>query len=181
MLDYVLVVPTEPLARLATTTPHDRLIDSTTVAVTNFALWRVHAFNQLVEHLAHLLTENATEITSADTSQARREELAAAAMSLSLFVHLDGIGGAWANFPDGSRGCTGRSWNKFSQNMGTLEDAQKASRRRWLREWPYVLFDVVALLGVVVVTATVATHELQKRTQHPHQPATTTTSTTPQR
>jgi hypothetical protein len=33
--------------------------------------------------------------TGADTETARREDLAAAAMSLSLFVHLDGIGEAW--------------------------------------------------------------------------------------
>jgi hypothetical protein len=50
-VDQVFVVPTEPLAKLATTAPQNGLIDVATVAVANFALWRVHVFNQLVRQL----------------------------------------------------------------------------------------------------------------------------------
>jgi hypothetical protein len=50
-VDQVFVVPTEPLAKLATSAPQDGLIDVATVAVANFALWRVHVFNQLVRQL----------------------------------------------------------------------------------------------------------------------------------
>jgi hypothetical protein len=47
-LDQVFVVPTEPLARLATTPPSPGLISQDTVAAANTALWRLHVFNQLV-------------------------------------------------------------------------------------------------------------------------------------
>jgi hypothetical protein len=57
-----------------------------------------------VQNLADFNVAHADEITSADTDNARREDLAAAAMSLSLFVHLDGIGLAWAAGPYGNDG-----------------------------------------------------------------------------
>jgi hypothetical protein len=155
-IDTVLVVPTEPLARLATTTPHDGLIDSTTVAVANFALWRVHAFNQLVENLADFNVLHADEITSADTTNERRQELAAAAMSLSLFVHLDGIGEAWAAHTDGSRGWYRALVEALNRNLGDLMRLRERSRWRWLREWPYLIVDALAVGGLIAVVATVA-------------------------
>jgi hypothetical protein len=150
-LDYILVAPTEPLALLATTAPRPGLIDSTTVAIANFALWRVNVFNQLVRSLGDFLTAHAAEITSEDTGADRRRELALGAMSLSLFVHLDGVGQAWA-----VGGWYRALVTAATANINRLEELQRTSRWRWLREWPYVLIDLFALAGVIVVIASVA-------------------------
>jgi hypothetical protein len=157
MLDYVLPVPTEPLAMLATTRPQPGLIETSTVAVANVALWRVHAFNQLVLNMHSFLTTNAAEITSADTDQDRRDELAAAAMSLSLFVHLDGIGQANAAFTDGSVGWYRALVERVSKNLGDLYLLQQSARKRWMREWPFVVVDAVVLTGLVAVAVAVIT------------------------
>jgi hypothetical protein len=49
---------------LATASPREGLIDYTTVAVANFALWRLHTFNQLVQQLTDFNTAHMVEITS---------------------------------------------------------------------------------------------------------------------
>lgn len=154
-LDTVLVVPTEPLAMLATTTPRDGLIETETVTVANYALWRVHAFNQLVQNLADFNVANAAEITSADTETARREDLAAAAMSLSLFVHLDGIGEAWGH-PGGYDGWYRALVTQVIANMRDLIELRNKARWRWLHEWQYVVVDVLVAAGLISVVATVA-------------------------
>lgn len=154
-IDTVLVVPTETLAMLATTTPRDGLIETKTVTVANFALWRVHAFNQLVRSLADFNVAHAAEITSADTDHARREDLAAAAMSLSLFVHLDGVGQAWATGPRGD-GWYRALVTQVIANMRDLIVLRNNARSRWLREWPYVMVDALVTAGLISVIATVA-------------------------
>jgi hypothetical protein len=80
-IDQVLAVPTEPLAKLATATPHEGLITPTTIGIANFALWRLRVFNQLVVQLTDFNTKHAVEITSSGTDASRREDIAAAAMS----------------------------------------------------------------------------------------------------
>jgi hypothetical protein len=156
MLDYVLVVPIEPLAMLATTRPQPGLIESSTVSIANIALWRVNAFNQLVRSLDAFLTANAAEICSADTSEDRRHELANAASALSLFVHIDGIGAANATFTDGSAGWYRSFVNAVSKNLGDLYVLREHGQWRWLREWPYVVVDVIAVAGLVATVAVVA-------------------------
>jgi hypothetical protein len=152
-IDQVLVVPTEPLAKLATATPHEGLITYETVAAANFALWRVHAFNQLVWQLTDFNTAHAVEITSDDTESSRRGELAAAAMSLSLFVHLDGIGIAWSSLPGGGRGWYGALVEAIGANMSALDATRRSHMRRWLREWSYLAVDALVVLGLIAVTA----------------------------
>jgi hypothetical protein len=150
-IDQVLVVPTEPLALLATTSPQPGLVESETVATANFALWRVHAFNQLVRQMTDFNSQHAVEITSADTDLQRREEIAAAAMSLSLFVHLDGIGQAWARFPDGSVGWYRALVEAVAKNLGDLYVLRGTVRWHWLHEWQYTVIDVLVTLGVLTV------------------------------
>ena len=74
-MDQIFVVPTEPLARLATSSPQEGLIDAKTVAVAHFALWKVHVFNQLVRQLTDFNAMHGAEIQSQATDPARREEL----------------------------------------------------------------------------------------------------------
>jgi hypothetical protein len=155
-LDYVLVVPTEPLARLATAVPRPGLIESQTVAVASVALWRVQAFNQLARSLGDVLTMNAVEITSAETDDDRRADLANAVASLSLFVHLDGVGQAGAEHPDGTVGWYRALVTVVAFNIRNLEALQHSARWRWLREWPYVGIDTVVAAGLIAVVALVA-------------------------
>jgi hypothetical protein len=155
-LDYVLVVPTEPLAMLATTPPRPGLIESSTVSIANIALWRVNAFNQLVRSLDAFLTANAAEICSTDTSADRRHDLANAASALSLFVHIDGIGAANATFTGGSVGWYRGFVDAVSKNLGDLNFLREHGSWRWLREWPYVVVDVLAVAGLVATVAVVA-------------------------
>ena len=145
-LDQVFVVPTEPLARLATSAPHDGLLDSTTVGVANFVLWRLHVFNQLVLQLANFNARHAAEILSKDTTAARREELASAAASLSRLLHESGIGDA--------------SW--FAALVAAIQantDALHAKRTRPLRErlveLPYSVVDLLVLAGFTIVLVSV--------------------------
>lgn len=154
-LDIVLVVPTEPLAMLATTAPQLGLIETETVTIANFALWRVQAFNQLVQSLADFNAAHADEICSDATSDARREELAAAAQALSLMVHRDGIGGAFAAGAHGNDGWYRTLVTQVNRNIGDLMLLQHAARWRWLREWPYVVVDVLAARGLIAIVATV--------------------------
>jgi hypothetical protein len=118
--DQVFVVPAEPLAKLATTAPHDGVIARTTVAAANFALWRVHVFNQLAGQLTDFNARHVVEITSKVTSQMRRDELANAAAGLSEVVHGYGIGPAWS-LPDGKRGWYGALVDQIDQNMRDLQ------------------------------------------------------------
>ena len=177
-IDQVLVLPTEPLAMLATAAPHPGLIEAPTVAVANTALWRVGVFNQLVQQLTDFNAAHAVEITSKATERERREDIAAAAMSLSYFVHFDGIGEAGAAHPDGTVGWYRALVAGLIVNMKALEDLQKRARWRWLREWPYPLLDLFALVGLVVVTATVITQNVGDDGRGGSPPAATTTATT---
>jgi hypothetical protein len=155
-LDQVFVVPTEPLARLATSSPQEGLIDYNTVAVAGFALWRVHTFNQHVRQLTDFNTAHVTEIINDETDQGRREELAEAAASLSFMLHRYGIGWAWSNYPDGGgRGWYGTLVETIGGNMNQLRAELDSHRWRWLREWPYPVFDLLVLAGFVAVVISV--------------------------
>jgi hypothetical protein len=147
--DTVLVVPTEPLAKLATTTPQEGLIDSSTVAAAHFALWRVHVFNQLVCQLSDFNTRHLDEIVSEATEPARRADLAAAARALSVMIHLDGIGWSWGSLPGGGRGWYGTLVEAIGSNLNQLQAKRDASLWRQLFEWPYSAFDLL-VLGVLV-------------------------------
>lgn len=150
-------MPTEPLARLATSSPQEGLIDAITVAVANFALWKVHVFNQLVRQLTDFNAAHVVEITSQATDPARREDLAAAAMSLSQAVHRYGIGWAWSRRPDGGRGWYGAFVEALSANMRDLSTVRDEHRWRWLRlrEWPYSAIDVLVVAGLVAAVISV--------------------------
>lgn len=154
-LDQIFVVPAEPLAKLATTTPHEGLIERKTVAVANFALWRVHVFNQLVGLLTDFNSAHADEILSTSTEESRREELASAAASLSKMLHQDGIGWSWAALPEGGRGWYGALVGGLGENMRKLEVEREAALWRRLIEWPYSAIDVLVVGGFVAVVAAV--------------------------
>lgn len=154
-IDQVFVVPTEPLAKLATSTPQEGLIDSTTVAVANFALWRVRVFNQLVWQLTDFNTRHAVEILSEATDDARRTELAAAAGSLSTLVHKDGIGRAWSQLPGGGRGWYGALVEAIGANMTALLVKRGSPRWQQVLEWPYSAGDLLVLGGFAAVIVSV--------------------------
>jgi hypothetical protein len=154
-IDEVFVVPTEPLARLATTSPRHGLIDTSTVAIANFALWRVHVFNQFVRQLTDFNTQHIAEITSDTTDQERRAELAEAARRLSVLLHGQGIGLSWSR----GEGWYGALVQALDRNMSTLEATREASgaqRLLQLIEWPYTVVDLLVLAGVAAVVVTVA-------------------------
>jgi hypothetical protein len=90
--DQVFVVPTEPLAHLATTTSD--LISEETIFAANFGLWRVEVFNQLVLKQSAFNVRHAVEIVDPGTPRERRQALANAAHEISAYLHHDGIGGA---------------------------------------------------------------------------------------
>ena len=145
-VDQVFLVPTEPLERLATVPPRWELIRPETVAVANFALWRVKAFNQLVQQLTDFNTAHLHEIRDSNTAPERRRVLASAASLVSLMLHRDGIGDAWA--PGG--------WyraliERVSVNIGDLMELEGWSWRRYFRAWPLMVLDALALGGLVAV------------------------------
>ena len=154
-LDQVLVVPTEPLERLATATPHPGLVEQSTVAVANFALWRVHVFNQLVNALTNFNAANAAEIIDAGTPGGRREALAGAAAGLSYMLHRDGIGEAWAAGPHGADGWYRALVSAVIGNINDLEETQRSARWRWAHEWPLLILDVLVAVGLLAVIVSV--------------------------
>jgi hypothetical protein len=151
--EQIFVVPTEPLAKLATAAPHDGLIDYRTVASAGFALWKVRMFNQHVRQLTDFNTQNLLEISSENTEPARREELAEAAGVLSFMLHRYGVGWAWSAYPNADgRGWYGELVERLAKNMGDLDERRRLSvwRRYWER--PYYVFDAIVLaLGVGTV------------------------------
>lgn len=148
-VDQVFVVPTEPLAKLATATPHEHLVTYKTIAIANFALWRLHGFNQLVRQLTDFYTANITEITTGE--EERRKEIAEAAMFLSWVVHHDGIGRAWSVLPDGGRGWYGELVEAIGENMTGLDSERRSRTRRSVTAFPYVVVDVLVAVGLVTV------------------------------
>jgi hypothetical protein len=124
------------------------------VAVANFALWRLQVFNQLVGHLTDFNTQHAVEIRSDGTTEARRGELADAAVGISALLHEHGIGWAWSQFPDGGRGWYGALVEAMGGNLRDLDIERQAHRQRWWREWPYLVGDalVVAVAVALVVS-----------------------------
>jgi hypothetical protein len=154
-IDQIFVVPTEPLAKLATSTPQEGLIDSATVAVANSALWRVGVFNQLVWQLTDFNTEHAVEIFQPATSEPRRRELASAAASLSMQIHADGIGRSWSALPGGGRGWYGALVEAIGSNLMALVVQLDTPRWRQLIEWPYWVGDFLVLGGLVAVIVSV--------------------------
>lgn len=151
VIDEVFVVPTEPLAKLATATPRDDLLAYKAIAAANFALWRVHVFNQLVLQLADFNTVHLAEIASEDTDDRRRENLAEAAAGLSWFVHWQGIGLSWAQ-EDGSRGWYGALVDAIGENMRDLHAERSRHRRHWFLQLVIVV-DALAvgiLVGAIV-------------------------------
>jgi len=148
--EQIFVVPTEPLAKLATAGPHDGLIDYKTVASAGFALWHVHKFNQHVRQQTDFNTQNVAEISSEATPPARREELAEAAASLTFMLHRWGIGWAWSKYPNAEgRGWYGEFVEALDKNVDDLQERRRQHLARWLESLPYVLGDVVAL-GLLV-------------------------------
>jgi hypothetical protein len=154
-LDQVFVVPTEPLAKLATTTPQEGLIETRTVAIANFALWRVRVFNQLVRQLTDFNTQHAVEIMSDETDPTRRAELAEAGRRLSMMIHLQGIGQSWSMLPGGGRGWYGELVARIGANMTDLTVQRNVPRWRRHLDVPYVLVDGAVLVGVVAVVVAV--------------------------
>jgi hypothetical protein len=143
--DEVFVVPTEPLAKLATATPNEGFISNATIAAANFALWRVHVFNQLVQQLTDFNTAHAAEVESA--TGARRKELANAAAALSRQLHGDGIGRSWT-LPDGSPGWYKALVDAIDKNMNALDTERRQHAVHWLLEW-HIVVDCVALGALI--------------------------------
>jgi len=94
--EQVYVVPTESLELLATTTLGGDLISEETIFAANFALWRVHVFNQLVDAQTAFNMRHAAEILDEHTSSVRRSTIAQAAQEIGVGIHSAGIGGAGA-------------------------------------------------------------------------------------
>jgi hypothetical protein len=94
-IDQVFVVPTEPVARLATARGvGEDLISERTIAAASILLWRLHVFNQLVGQLSRYNAQYLAEIIDEETPPERREVLAHAGFALSRMLHGDGIGTA---------------------------------------------------------------------------------------
>jgi hypothetical protein len=150
-LDQVFVAPTEALAKLATSAPHEGLVSYKTIAVANFALWKVHVFNQLVQQLTDFNTAHAAELEGA--SPARLKEIANAAASLSRQLHGIGIGESW-NLSTGERGWYGALVDAIDENMKALETERQLHLVHWVTEWPVVVDCAVvgALVGAIVGT-----------------------------
>jgi hypothetical protein len=118
-LDQVLLVPTEPLAQLATAPPGDGLIAEETIAAANFALWRVEVFRQLVFAQTVFNASIVAELGGDDTTGERRNVLANAGAQLSIMLHAGGIG--LANAEDG---WYGRLKTALRVNIASLETSR---------------------------------------------------------
>lgn len=155
--DQIFVVPIEPLARLATSPPQEGLIEAKTVATANFALWRIHVFNQLVNQLTEFYSTHGDEIGSEATGQARREELAAAARQLSYVIHHYAIGWSWSAREGQGEGWYGVFVRALGANMRDLYFARREHRWQWLRlrEWPYSGIDLLVIGSFVAVVVLV--------------------------
>jgi hypothetical protein len=137
-IDQVFVVPPEPLQSLAATVGSERgLISERTLVAANFALWRVHVFNQLVDQLSRFNARHVAEIKDKATTPTRRRVLARASVALSKMLHGEGIGRANAE-----GGWYRELKSAVSENVDTLHDQQRFS-------WP----DGRLVLGDVAVTA----------------------------
>lgn len=145
----VFVVPTEPIAQLATAASHGGLISERTIFAANFALWRVRVFNQLVDRQSAFNIQHATEIQDDALPDERRKAIALAAQELNVALHLDGIGlaareGGWYY----------ELTTAVADNLDVL-DEQSWSLRRYLTEWHLVVGDllVIGLTAAVLASA----------------------------
>jgi hypothetical protein len=162
--EQIFVVPTEPLAKLATASPREGLIEYDTVASASFALWNVQKFNQNVRQLTEFYTQHLVEISSEATTQERLEGLANGARSLSFMLHRHSIGWAWSVYPNGQgRGWYGDFVETLDRNMRDLDD--RRSLRVWQRflKLPYVAVDALVLVLVIASVIHVAWPD-----SHPH-------------
>ena len=145
-LDIVFVVPTEPLARLATQSPRQGLITHETVSAANFALWRVHVFNQLVGQLTDFNTRHVAELANADDD--RLEAIGNAACSLSTMLHRNGVGQSWTRDFDGGAGWYRQLVDALDANISALAIERRDHRFHWFDEWPAAVDGL--LVGAIV-------------------------------
>lgn len=148
--DQIFVVPTEPLERLASTRPSPGLISEATVSAANFALWRARVFNQLVQKQTAWNVQHSAEVVDPETDPQRRRALADAAARISLEIHRFGVGVAWAQQPDGTRGWYGAFVETLSRNIDALERPQVSRWRAYVGDGLYALLDVALALAVIV-------------------------------
>ncbi len=128
--DQVFVVPTEPLARLASTSPSPGLITERTVSVANFALWKIGVFNQLAEKLTAWNVQHAAEIVDPETPPERRRVLEHAAARISHELHGYGVGGGWRKPTLGEQGWYRALVDSLLNNKHELQGVPKSRRRR---------------------------------------------------
>jgi hypothetical protein len=145
--DQVLVVPTEPLEKLATTDTGGDLISAETVAAANHGLWRVHIFNQLVYQQTVFNAVTHSELRDADTTEARKEAIAQSAKIISQMLHQYGIGDA-----DAPGGWYDRLKTGLRDDVSRLEEMREKTVRRWRQG---VLFAAVDVGMAILVGATI--------------------------
>lgn len=146
--DQVFVVPTEPLALLATTASD--LISQETIFAANFALWRVKVFNQFVDAQSAFNARHAAEIMDQSTSQKRLLALAVAARGISEGMHFDGIGSAGS-----AEGWYTRLKDAVESDIKRLREMEEEGFWTWRRGSRHlVVGDVLAMvLAAVVIIA----------------------------
>lgn len=162
--DQVFVVPTEPLAHLATLATESGFVEPATVAAANTALWKVQTFNQLVAQLTGFYTTHGPEIVDPDTPDGRRKALAEVVWRFGYVLHRHAIGEA-----NLAGGWYRRFSDALSRNIAALERLRK-DRWQWLREWPYVIGDLV-VAGLVIAVVVAAAHpgsDHDRRQRHRH-------------
>jgi hypothetical protein len=138
--DQVFVVPTEPLEHLASaSSAGPGLISEETIFAANFALWRVHVFNQFVQEQTSFNVQHATEILDTNTTKERRLTLAVTADSISQYLHLDGVGAASA-----PGGWYDRLKKGLAADIERLDEL--AALRWWRQERRLRVADTAALL-----------------------------------
>jgi hypothetical protein len=149
--DQVFVVPTEPLELLATTTIGGELISEETIFAANFALWRVHVFNQFVWMQTLFNVQHGAEIVDPATSRERLTTLGVVASQFSEGIHLNGVGNA--NDPNG---WYGRLKTAVAADVEHLDDLLGAPWWRYREERRLLfgdaaVFVLAALLGALAI------------------------------
>jgi hypothetical protein len=134
----VFLVPTQPIASLLASPAAGDLIRSETIEAANIALYRIGAFNQLVQKQTDFNARHLPDIVDEQLPAPRRKALAHAAYKISYMLHVDGVGTANA---------AGGWYRKFKDAVESNITALDASP--W---WNRIALD----LAIVVVIAAAA-------------------------
>lgn len=167
-------MPTEPLELLATTTIGGELISEETVFAANFALWRVHVFNQFVWTQTLFNVQHGAEIVDPATSGDRLMTLGVVASQFSEAIHINGVGNA--NDPSG---WYGRLKSAVAADVQHLNDLLQAPWWRY-RDERRLLFGDAAVLVLAALLGALAIYQAVSRTDnHGSSKPRSTTTTAP--